>query len=76
MQPGQAGPAVGYTPIITTLSEGVTMSAMAVISADRRYVRITAIPSFTAITDVFTFSFMNNGGPATGIEGGGAGGNR
>jgi len=71
MHPGQARPAVGYTPIITTLSEGVTMSAMAVISADRRYVRITAIPSFSNITDVFTFSFINGGG---GGGGGGTGG--
>ena len=28
------------------------MTVMAVISADRRYVRLTVIPSFTAITDV------------------------
>ncbi len=49
---------VGFQPQITVLSEGVTMSVQAVISADRRYVRLTVVPSFTAITDVQTFSFV------------------
>lgn len=67
---------VGFQPVVSVLSEGVTMSAMAVVSADRRYVRITAVPSFTAITDVFTFSFVNNGNPGgnPGLGGGGQGG--
>ena len=43
---------VGFQPQITVLPEGVTMTVQAVISADRRYVRLTVIPSFTAITDV------------------------
>src|SRR5690606_2586745 len=69
--------AVGYTPVITTLSEGVTLSAMAVISGDRRYVRLTTAPVFSNITDVFTFSATGNtagnqqGG---GNQGGGIGG--
>lgn len=73
---------VGFQPVITTLSEGVTLQALAVISGDRRYVRITAVPVFSNITDVFTFSFTGNntgnqnqgggnlGGP-TGFAGGG-----
>ena len=71
---GNARP--GFRPVITTLAEGVSMSAMAVVSADRRYVRITAVPAFTSITDVFTFSFVNNGNPngGGGNPGGGAGG--
>ncbi len=70
--------AVGFSTGITVIPEGVNMGATAVISPDRRYVRITASPAFTNITDVFTFSFMNNGGPATGggnAGGGNAGGN-
>lgn len=63
-----AGQNVGYTPVITTLSEGIAMSAQAVVSGDRRYVRLTVVPNFSTITDVFTFSFVNFGG------GGGAGG--
>ncbi|NBW97909.1 MAG: hypothetical protein EBR28_14595, partial [Planctomycetia bacterium] len=33
------GGATGYQPVITTLPEGTNMFAMAVVSADRRYVR-------------------------------------
>ncbi len=50
------GSAVGYTPVITTVSEGIRMSAMATVSGDRRYVRINAAPFFSTITDVFTFT--------------------
>jgi len=49
---------VGYTPVITTINEGIRMSAMATVSGDRRYVRINAIPIFQSITDVFTFTFI------------------
>jgi len=66
---------VGFRPVITVLSEGVTNNAMAVISGDRRYVRITVAPAFTALTDVFTFSFVNNGGNPTGNPGVGGNGN-
>jgi hypothetical protein len=48
---------VGYRPVITTLPEGTNMTATAVISADRRYVRITAIPLFSVIGEVNTFNF-------------------
>ncbi|MBT6156512.1 MAG: hypothetical protein HOL01_21975 [Planctomycetaceae bacterium] len=74
-QLGRAGN-VGFRPVISVLSEGVTNNAMAVVSGDRRYVRITTTPAFTALTDVFTFSFVNNGGNPTGNPGvGGNGGN-
>jgi tetratricopeptide (TPR) repeat protein len=66
-----AGNRVGYQPVISTLSEGVSMTAMAVVSGDRRYVRIGAFPAFTNITDVFTFSFVNTGNPNGGGGGGG-----
>lgn len=52
----QRGAAVGYTPIITEIAEGVRMNAMATVSGDRRYVRINAQPIFSTITDVFTFT--------------------
>ncbi|MBI3866401.1 MAG: hypothetical protein HY290_31360, partial [Planctomycetia bacterium] len=63
---------VGFTPQITVLPEGVSMTVTAVISADRRYVRLTVIPSFTAITDVQQFSFVSGAGNAS--VGGGQGG--
>lgn len=52
----QRGAAVGYTPIITEIAEGVRLNAMATVSGDRRYVRINAQPIFSTITDVFTFT--------------------
>lgn len=63
---GPAG-AVGYAPIVSLLSEGSTMSAMAVVSGDRRYVRLSVQPVFNQITDVFTFT------PVGGLGGTGVG---
>ncbi|MCE9547016.1 MAG: hypothetical protein K8T25_16195 [Planctomycetia bacterium] len=48
--------AVGFRPEITLLPSGATMSATAVISADRRYVRITALPFFSQVGNVSTFN--------------------
>jgi tetratricopeptide (TPR) repeat protein len=73
-----AGGAVGYQPIIQTLPEGVQLSAMGVISADRRYVRISTSPTFSTIGDVQTFTFAGAAeeteDPAAGGAGAGAGG--
>ncbi|MCA9264746.1 MAG: tetratricopeptide repeat protein, partial [Planctomycetales bacterium] len=51
--------AVGYQPQITQLPEGTTMFATAVISADRRYVRVSPSPVFSGVGDVFTFNFVS-----------------
>ena len=64
--------AVGFRPVITTLPEGANMGATAIISADRRYVRISPTPLFSNVGDVTTFNF--SGGGAAGGGGGGAGG--
>ncbi|MFM8494447.1 MAG: hypothetical protein ACKOEM_02830 [Planctomycetia bacterium] len=66
------GGAVGYQPVITTLPEGTNMSAMAVVSADRRYVRATVTPLFSGVGQVTQFNF--SGGGARGGGGGGMGG--
>jgi hypothetical protein len=66
--------AVGFQPVIVTLPEGTQMQANAVISADRRYVRITAAPSFTGIGNVTTFTFAGSSRPSGGAGGGGGGG--
>ncbi len=50
---------VGYTPIVSVLSEGVTLNAQAVVSGDRRYVRLTLAPNFSTLTDVATFTFLS-----------------
>ena len=56
----RGGGAVGYQPVIITLPEGRQMVATAVVSADRRYVRITAAPTFTGIGAVQTFTFAGS----------------
>ena len=72
--------AVGYQPVITTLPEGTNMSATAVISADRRYVRISVVPLFSSIGDVETFNFatgaqsLTSSGSGSGVGGGPGGG--
>jgi hypothetical protein len=73
---GQIG-AVGYQPVIITLPQGAQMTAQAVVSADRRYVRITPAPSFTSIGNVQNFEFstqVQSGGGGGGGFGGGGGG--
>jgi hypothetical protein len=45
------------------------MAATAVISADRRYVRISVVPLFSSVGDVTTFNF------ATGAQSVSSGGN-
>ena len=79
--------AVGYMPLIITLPTGANMSATGVISADRRYVRITAVPLFSQIGQVTTFNIASGkvgnsptpaaggGGVAAGGGAAGAGGN-
>lgn len=52
-------------PVVQTLSEGVTLGATAIVSPDRRYVRLGLAPTFSAITDVFTFTFAGPGAGAT-----------
>jgi hypothetical protein len=71
--------AVGYSPIIITLPEGTNYAATAVVSADRRYVRITCVPYFSAVSQVHTFSISSgvtqNTGGGTGGQGFSGGGN-
>ena len=71
LQPTVGINAVGYTPIITTIPEGVTLSATAVVSADRRFVRLTLTPIFSSITSVFSYTFSGAGAGAGGGAGGG-----
>ncbi len=63
--------AVGFRPVITALPEGTQMTASAVISADRRYVRVSPSPTFSGVTRIETFNFVSGEG---GAQGGGGGG--
>ena len=70
--------AAAYQPIITVLSEGTYLSVQAVISNDRRYVRLTVIPFFSQIGDVREFTFSGsktttNNTSANNSTGGGGG---
>jgi hypothetical protein len=57
---GGGGP-VGYAPVITWLPEGTSLGASAVVSPDRRYVRMSLQPFFSRIKRVDTFTFHNPG---------------
>lgn len=46
-------------PVVTVIPEGASLSVLPVVSPDRRYVRLGVAPSFTNITDVYTFGFLN-----------------
>jgi len=50
---------VGFAPVVTWLPEGASLGAGAVISPDRRYVRINAMPFFSHIPEVATFNMAN-----------------
>ncbi|QDU91016.1 outer membrane porin HofQ [Pirellulimonas nuda] len=49
--------AAAQQPVIVVLSEGTLMSIQAVVSDDRRYVRLTVVPFFSEIGDVQEFTF-------------------
>lgn len=69
---------VAFAPNVQIFTEGVTLLVTAVVSADRRYVRLSLVPDFRSITDVFTFTFSGTGSGVGGNTGGsstGFGGN-
>lgn len=49
--------AAAQQPVIVVLSEGTLMNIQAVVSEDRRYVRLTVVPFFSTIGDVQEFTF-------------------
>ena len=49
--------AVAHQPIITILPDGTNLNVSAVVSHDRRSVRMTLVPQFTQIGDVEEFTF-------------------
>ena len=62
-QPGGNPGGVGFAPIVTLIPEGSRLAAQAVVSPDRRYVRLTLSPVFSQIVDVAVFSFQGSVGP-------------
>ena len=50
--------AAAQQPVIVVLSEGTSLSVQAVVSSDRRFVRLTLVPFFSQIGDVEEFTFQ------------------
>ncbi len=49
--------AAAQQPVITVLSEGTAVNVQAVVSSDRRFVRLTLVPFFSQIGNVEQFQF-------------------
>ncbi|MBT4844383.1 MAG: general secretion pathway protein GspD [Planctomycetaceae bacterium] len=58
--------AVAHQPIFVVLGEGTTMSVQAVVSEDRRFVRLTLVPFFSRIGNVEEFTFDGETTTSTG----------
>jgi hypothetical protein len=54
------GGGVGYLPVVTWLPEGAALGASAVVSPDRRHVRVSAAPFFSSVGPVYTYN-LNTG---------------
>ena len=52
--------AAAQQPVVVVLSEGTFMTVQAVVSADRRFVRLTVVPFFSTIGNVTTFQFTGS----------------
>jgi general secretion pathway protein D len=52
--------AAAQQPVIVVLSEGTFMTVQAVVSNDRRFVRLTIVPFFSKIGNVQTFTFSGS----------------
>jgi hypothetical protein len=74
LPPFGRGGVAGYQPVISTLPDGANFSAIAVVSSDRRYVRVTPTPLFSGVGQVSTFNFASGGAQGTGGMGGMGGG--
>ncbi|MEX2092785.1 MAG: hypothetical protein WD971_08920 [Pirellulales bacterium] len=55
-------------PVIVVLNEGTLMTIQAVVSNDRRYVRLTVVPFFTQIQGVDTFTFEGSSSTTSSSE--------
>jgi general secretion pathway protein D len=49
--------AAAHQPVIVVLTEGTSLSVQAVVSNDRRFVRLTIVPFFSKIGEVKEFTF-------------------
>lgn len=52
---------VGFQPVVGLIGEGVSLTASAVVSPDRRFVRLSVAPFFNTLREIQTFSFQSTG---------------
>lgn len=52
--------AAAQQPVIVVLNEGTFLTVQAVVSSDRRFVRLTIVPFFSQIQKVSTFTFQGS----------------
>lgn len=50
------GGAIGFQPVITQIPDGIGLSGMAIVSGDRRYVKLSLAPFFQTVIGVDSFS--------------------
>jgi hypothetical protein len=65
------GNAVGYQPVIQYLNDETRLQGVAVVSSDRRYVRVNMMPFFSGVGQVLQFNTVSGGGGGGGGMGGG-----
>jgi len=58
--------AAAHQPVVMVLSEGMSLSVQAVVSNDKRFVRLTLVPFFSSIGDVQEFTFDGKTTQSTG----------
>ena len=69
---GQGG--IGFQSVIGQALDGVTLTVNGVVSADRRYVRLSILPVFNQIIEMQTFTNVGGGQASGGFGGQGGGG--
>lgn len=60
---------VGFQPVVGLIGEGVSLTASAVVSSDRRFVRLSVAPFFNTLREIQTFSFQSTGPAGQGGDG-------
>lgn len=68
------GGAIAYEPVVNWYLNGAALTATPVVSADRRYVRMTLNPYFNTVNGFTTYSAQVGAVSGGGVVGGGAGG--
>jgi len=58
--------AAAHQPVVVVLSEGTSLSVQAVVSNDRRFVRLTLVPFFSKIGNVQEFTFTGKKSSSSG----------